>query len=445
VASLASFWRVRSGMVAAILAIGLPVSLFMGIHNGVDHWVAVFICATLLATLRWIRDGRAADSLWAGVFAGAAIGCKYTALYHLAPLAVIGVASRLRRSPNTGETVASVCLAVAAALCFGGGWYVRNIVNTGNPVYPAFYSVLGGDGWSEAAARRVADDVAHGGGEYLTLTAVLRMPVDLVLDPDRFGEFGRVGPMFWILLAVGILGAVRQSPMTLAWMMLVVPFWMLTSLNLRYLLPVLWVLAACAGGAACHWMDTRRPVWPRRIVTLTLAVFTMTSIEWVGYYETQVFKVHEYLLGRVERDEYIALGLDYFPVARRTAELPGDAVILLVGETRLLYVERRVVVSSAYDESILTDIIRQGQTVDGTLCEMARRGITHLLYSPRETSRFESLYGYFDGLDDDELAVLVSLFQSAAMIEAQEGVSLLALPESSPPCRPASAGTADPR
>ena len=317
VASLANYWQERSGALAAVLALGLPITMFMGIHNGVDHWVALFLCASVLASLHWIDSGRLSDAGWAGVFAGAAIGCKYTALYHVAPLAIVVLIARARRSGEVLAMLRSVGTGALATLAVGGGWYLRNAINTGNPVYPAFFGMFGGDGWSAAAAERLAQDAPQGGAGQLTLIGALQIPWDLVINPQNFGEFGDVGP-------------------------------------------VLWVLAALAGAETQRLIAFHPGVWRRRVAELAIVILAVTGIGAVVRKETQVFHAHDYLLGRLLHDRYLQLGTDYYDVARMTADLPEDSHVLLVGDSRLLFYERPVLASSAYDENLGLDSSGKG-------------------------------------------------------------------------------------
>jgi hypothetical protein len=46
------------------------------------------------------------------------------------------------------------------AIVLGGGWYVRNWLWTGNPVYPFAYEIFGGRGWTAQMAAEYTRDQA---------------------------------------------------------------------------------------------------------------------------------------------------------------------------------------------------------------------------------------------------------------------------------------------
>jgi hypothetical protein len=83
------------------------------------------------------RDVRT-DAWYAGLLSGLALGIKVSA----APLALVILAMpALRgRAVGRGRGAIRIGLAVAASwLATGGYWYVRNLIYTGNPVYPAAF------------------------------------------------------------------------------------------------------------------------------------------------------------------------------------------------------------------------------------------------------------------------------------------------------------------
>src|SRR5690606_27534638 len=80
------------------------------------------------------------------------------------------------------------------ALLSGGGWYMRNIFWTGNPVYPFAYEIFGGKGWTLEMAKNYAlDQAAFGFGR--GVLDFLLLPWRLAMAPLNFKQ------PFWPLLA----------------------------------------------------------------------------------------------------------------------------------------------------------------------------------------------------------------------------------------------------
>jgi hypothetical protein len=135
-----------AGRVVALLAAALflaspsvfaPASTF----SAVDLAGAALVLAAVAFALPGgdaptARSERRVDAAYAGLLSGMALGCKPS----FAPVClVLAVAFVGRR--GTGEAVRERCGSVLAfgvcALATGGGWYLRNAVLTGNPLFPA--------------------------------------------------------------------------------------------------------------------------------------------------------------------------------------------------------------------------------------------------------------------------------------------------------------------
>ncbi len=81
---------------------------------------------------------------------GGAVGSKYTALQTVPILGLVLLVYAFARKAARPMDVVKMGL---VALAIGSPWYIKNVVNTGNPVYPFFYSVFHGKNWDAFAAR----------------------------------------------------------------------------------------------------------------------------------------------------------------------------------------------------------------------------------------------------------------------------------------------------
>lgn len=450
VAALARRFSPGAAGIGFVAAASAPVAMFLAAHNGSDHLAALWIFQALMTGIEWRRGGGGGWLVRMGLLLGFAAGTKYTALYQAAPFALLyltrpggGAAGRSAgaRLRALGLHSALVALPFLAA---AGPWYARNLIHTGNPVYPAFYSRLGGEGWSEASAERVGADVRHGAGRELTLEAAARIPWDLVMRPSRFGMFGEAGRMFWLFAAAAAWAAVRRPdlrrPAALA--LLALPFWLATSLNLRYLHPALAITFFLSAVGLADLARGSRAA--RAAVLAACALAAAANLKVFLVIEDGLFQATPALAGKVDRQEYLqtlvrAGKIAYYPAAQWVNQnLPVQARLLLVGETRLYYFERRLAASSAYDTALIVDAVRRGGSADGTLCELARQGITHLLYNQPEAMRLEAGRDYFSWRNAQEKAVFDALPSRLRLLAAlPQQVFIFELPRAPSGCLPA--------
>ncbi len=122
------------------MVVWLTGSAYIDVANG------LFAGLGILFTARWLTSKSTPDAVLAGVFAGMCMASKYTGLQILfaifAILAIYGVLNKdLKNHARAVALIGGIAVAISCP------WYVKNIINTGNPVYPFFYSVFGGKNW----------------------------------------------------------------------------------------------------------------------------------------------------------------------------------------------------------------------------------------------------------------------------------------------------------
>src|SRR2546426_3327786 len=196
----------RAGAVAGALFFTLPITWSLMTHAGVDLAVVLYTALGTAAFLAWAAEGRAEDLRRAALMAGLAAGSKLMGL--LVP-ALLGAAllAVLAWRAAPGRRLARAALAFGVvALVAASPWYVRNAVETGDPMYPFGYSVFGGRYWSSAASEYLADYyrqyqttwAARREGRPYAGLEVVRFPWDLTMHPDSFENAARqsmdVGP-----------------------------------------------------------------------------------------------------------------------------------------------------------------------------------------------------------------------------------------------------------
>ena len=147
----------KAGLVAAVL-----VPFFPFLHGafqrlpgilgsggyGSDLMLAAFAAGAVAMLLRAVVHLRLGEVMCLGVALGLMVGTKFHGVLYAGILGLIfvyRVVQEVWRHPSRARRRAwcafFVCL--VAALLFGGFAYMRNLLNTGNPVYPAEVRVLG--------------------------------------------------------------------------------------------------------------------------------------------------------------------------------------------------------------------------------------------------------------------------------------------------------------
>lgn len=213
----------RWAAACGLAAVALPIGIIQSGMAYVDLLYAAFWSAAVAAAVAWARTGRAIHLLAFGSAAGLALGTKST-FFFLLPL-LIPPAVALIRHPALRQTVARLW-APASLLAFiaGAGSYARNLLLTGNPIYPIGLTLAGRRIFGGIVAA--ADFPAAYEGWYVSspwgwLLYPFKETVRGVWGYTHLNGFGPLFAAGWLLFALSLWAAwKRRDAVTTAYVSL---------------------------------------------------------------------------------------------------------------------------------------------------------------------------------------------------------------------------------
>jgi hypothetical protein len=366
-----------------------------------------------------------------GLTLGWVTSSKLSALYW--------VAAALVAARVAGWPLVDLSRAAAIAVLTTMPWWIRAVVHTGNPVYPMFYSLLDGQPWSEESQRRLLGDLPYGTPGSLGWTGLLRLPLDLVLHPERFGSASDVGALAVLstcgLLALPVVsrlagrgGRARQLGDAAAVLVLVAGAgWVMTTPTARFFAPAFLLGLAVLAGLCVQFRKTAQGL----VLVLLLAAGVGGTWQFINQHTASFFSV-DVALGREKGDTYLARVLDHFPAARFVREtLPPDVRLLFIGETRPFYFSRDAVAPYPFDAHPLSRWVREETSAESLIRRLTAEGITHVVLNVREFRRVREKYGVlaFSGeaaLEDERR--LMELPKALRPLYAANGVYVFEVP-----------------
>jgi hypothetical protein len=374
-----------AGLLAALLYYTVPLGMYSSWSCGVDHIGVFYCCAGLYALLRGLETPGLGWPVGAGLLLGYAAGTKYNIL--TMPVVAACVQAWADRGAGRGGRSAieraGVLLAASAAVFLP--WMARNLAVFQNPLYPFLTSVLPG-------AERIADPVGFfSASRAMDPAAVLSSLEGLrswgsqlwqvFLGDWPTGDWpGPLLPLFapWLLfvpwkrpaeralLACGLLGFLA---------------WAATSGLGRFLLPAYPALVLVLAFAVCH------PRWPglwRGAGLLAILYGCLFQVQ-VAFKQSWNMDFWGYLAGRISREDFIlkpheTYALPYYSAARViNKELPPDATVLVLGESRTFYIGRPTVAASIFDHNPFWEAVRRSRSPAELRARLADMGVTHIL------------------------------------------------------------------
>jgi len=241
--SLASDRKV--GAIGAFIFLSSPIVTHLMRTAYIDLGLTLFVFLSFYCIAVWSIKKKEHWLYLAGFASGIAAGSKYSGLFYI-PLFLIWIAYESRR-------VSSVMKFLLPAFLFGAPWYIRNFIISGDPISPFGGEVFGYWLWNKEDFVAQSQDLLTSRGTHRNLISLLKLPWNLYLHPDTFGE-GSLSPgVFAVFPAVFLFRKLDSFYKKLCVFVFVnILIWFFTSQILRYLLPVLPMIALLSASVLIH-------------------------------------------------------------------------------------------------------------------------------------------------------------------------------------------------
>ena len=352
-----------AGLLGILVFLSTPIVVRMSTVAYVDLGLTFFTTASILAFIRY-RDGEFKELKWlflSSVAMGLALGTKYNALIALFFLstAIIFVYSK-----DTGEQWKAIkcgLIFFLISLFIFSPWLIKNIILTGNPLYPLFkgifninhmttqegtYSMVSGNTYRGIFQMR---EMMFGEGFWETLLIPIRYFFQGQDNSDRYFD-GVLNPILIILSPFAFMNKsfYRDKLFFICFavfFILVASF--LDQIRIRYILPIVPVLSILTVMGLINilnWtisLSIRLKNFPAVVLLSIFIVIMSKNIFYIKNYYQNISPM-SYILGKESKDEFISRNDHSYPVMkyinRFTPENAKIRLILLAG--RGYYLER---------------------------------------------------------------------------------------------------------
>jgi len=399
-----------AGLAAAVTVITFPLIYLNSWAVRVDG-LSTFTSLLFLYCLEKAWNGKDPKNLraWGGVaavFAGLALSIKPTAIVAI----LAGFTAILWQDGMVFLRRKFFWAAFAGIGIFEiGPWLLKNTIFTGNPFFPYAVSWMGGRSIPAVGYARLLGEnrqflpMDHGFWSFLTLPWRLSMP--------GAGDGQWIGPLCLAFLpALFFLGsndAATRFFMKAALLSFVLG--LALSHMLRFSLPAL-VLSLVLFSSVFFAQKGR--VWKNLWVASILACAVLFFGDYVdlsaSYYDgAGIWR------GLETQEEYLSRKMQnsYVPLVLWTRDnLPKDARLLIVGDSRGVYYERPYLAQSAFDEPFFARAARSAQDAAGILKQLRQLGIDYVVFNLPEGLRVSKEYHQYE-LKPEEWKRLDSFFK----------------------------------
>jgi len=393
---------------------------------------AVLASAALIALhnspMRWFPVGL----LW-----GLAISIKLSGLAWV----LAGAAAALAIGWPLRSLVKAGCVTVALALpWWGRAWWL-----TGNPLYPFGYRWLGGRYWDNATQARLQGDLPAL-PEPLSVMTFFRLPLDMIMAPERFGSASECGPLAVVAACLMLtlllwplflrLDPIARRQCHAAWIFvfLTVTFWVMTSPTTRFLTPTLMLGLSLIA----RWLINA----PKTLFVSAMVILTACGAWGTTRFasvHSQVFSSQKVALGQESPAEFASRTVDHYDAAAFVSEhLPPNAKLLFIGESRPFYFNRTALAPYPFHAHPLSQWIQETTSSEELLKTLRAEGFTHIILNTREFRRLHDTYQVMAFIGPDALLYdqrLKAIPQTLTARFAKHNVYVLEIPMSPQPNR----------
>lgn len=382
-------------ILAALLVAAIPTFYHDASSIYVDLELALFITLAIRSIGKWWADLQTKHLAFAALALGAALSIKLTTVFVIAALALV-VLLRARQAQNdeTPENTNAGLIflkgfgAFVIAGLIASPWYLRTWFLTGSPIFPFYMNLWKGTatGWDTERSALFQAMNANYGGASKGVFDYLFAPVKISLwaQPEIPQFYDGVLGISFLLGLILIIWAWRKFSLPVELKIavgtsgIVFLFWLFSSQQLRYLLPIVPSLAV-ATIVSANLISQKSAAFRKTIFVGFLAtalVGILTSLAWFA--EKNPLRV---ALGGETREDYLTRRLDYYEYYNIiNNNLPPDARIWLVNLRRDSYhLDRAYFSDYLFEDWTLRKMIWDARDANELRTKAKQTGVNYIL------------------------------------------------------------------
>jgi hypothetical protein len=352
----------------------------------IDVELALFVTLAVYSLTRWFRGQETRWLFLTAIFLGASLSLKLTSLFVFAALALlILLRAREANKENAGRIAALGLGTLLLAGLIASPWYLRTWRATGSPVFPFYMSIWEGkaEGWDVERSNLFQLMNSQYGGANKTAVDYLIAPwkLSVAAQPEDARHFdGVLGVSFLIGLPVLLFGLWKldlavEAKLSAGIAGVMFLFWLFSSQQLRYLLPIAPLLAIAIVAAAERVSSELRNAALFSIAA-ACAVSVLVSVAWFA--QRAPVRV---VLGGETRDEFLTRNIDYYPYyVWLNSETTMDSRVWLINMRRDTYdLERPAVSDYLFEDWTLREMVWAAHSTAELKAKIAAMDVRYVL------------------------------------------------------------------
>ncbi len=389
----------RTGFWASGIFLTTPLIIFNASISGADIASGFYATVAVMVALnQTLTDEDQISSPWlVGILTGAALSCKYTSAFVLLPTWLIYfVAKRMQQSPIRNEIYTAIKM-ISGTMLVLAPWLIKNLIITGNPVYPFLYHFLP---TRALDIGKINELMAIGWKEFglHSWIQIIRLPWDLTFYTPTMGTY--IGTVLLFLLPgylfLGIF--IKQRNIITKSLFIIVTLtlllWVSQTRLVRFAIsgiPLLVIL-----GSVVLIKHEYSVIVNKTTARLCILILVGWGLLYSLGYSYPLWDPMGASLGLQSRELYLKQKLmtNYYPIANVINQLQKQSKIYVFGETRRYYFKRHITAPTAHDTNMLLKWLDESKSTIEIWRKLQESGHTHLYVHPQEAVRTRQFEPY---------------------------------------------------
>ncbi len=262
--------------------------------------------------------------------------------------------------------------------------FIRNYAVTGDPLYPTLSKALKNPNWSYQQQLAWEADTAP---RQMKMIQILTAPFEIIVKPFKYGSAAEIG-IFYLLALSAYFFFWKKHPLSnrlLLFLALCYVAWSFLFRDFRQFFPVFLLIHVPCAMALQNLLLYRK--WIPKVILIAAAIFSVHLV-------LPVFQGHIPLLRINQKQEaYLKENLDYYPFAEWTRSIQKTDKMLMLGETRIAYLNVPVMATTAFDKHPFFVWLSHASTPSDLKKQFAIFNIKYMMVNWQEYARFAEKCG----------------------------------------------------
>lgn len=371
-----------SGIASIFIFSTMPAVMLLSSNSYTEALLAFYTFLSLYSFIGYMLENKTQYLILSGIFAGLACGTKYTGIATVISITILLLFTKPEKILHFN----------LLALIIFAPWCIKNAINTGNPVFPFFYSLLGfrNINWSSENAHKYFTSLT-GYMNRNPLKELINLPLSISI-PEIKGGIDIIGSFGWMIFVLAVIiflcmrivynyGLPPALKPVAYFSIIYFLIWFITKPVLRFLYPVIPAVSIITGHLIVEVIKKATAAM-KAILIFIIALITISNFYIYFLFEsyrapfgvaTGLETEENYLTNRIKFSPY-----EVFKFINKN--LKDKDKIFFIGEGRGFYCKRNFI-TVHHVENPVTNWANNSNSHIELIKKFKDKGITHILYN----------------------------------------------------------------